>query len=60
MNNSDVLLWNDRILKDNKEISRKQKKIISNLLVSFRVHKFDFVNITQTGETKKKQYFVRL
>lgn len=30
MNNNDVLLWNDKILKDNKEIPMKQKNIISN------------------------------
>lgn len=34
MNNSDLLLWNDRIFRDNKETPRKQKEIISNSLVT--------------------------
>lgn len=34
MNNNDVLLWNDRILKDSKEIPTKQKDIILNSLVT--------------------------
>lgn len=34
LNNNDVLSWNDRIRKDNKETPMKQKNIISNSLVT--------------------------
>lgn len=55
MNNNDVLLWNDRILKDNKEIPIKQKDITSNSLVTI-LQLVNLVLLTQTDETKRNQH----
>lgn len=55
MNNNDVLLWNDRILKDNMEIPIKQKDITSNSLVTI-LQLVNLILLTQTGKTKKNQH----
>ena len=57
MNNNDVLLWNDRILKDNKKIPIKQKEYYIKLMGhNFTTGKFGAVDITQTDKTKKNQH----